>query len=97
MKQPAVYIMANRRNGTLYTGVTSNLVQRVWQHKEGVADGFTKRYGCKLLVWHQQGDSMEGAILREKQIKAGSRAKKLALIEEMNPEWRDLYGDIAGA
>jgi predicted GIY-YIG superfamily endonuclease len=96
MKCTAVYIVASKRNGTLYTGVTSNLVQRVWQHRNGVADGFTKRYGCKLLVWYQPADTMEAAILREKQIKAGSRADKLALIEGMNPAWRDLFDDIAG-
>lgn len=94
MKQPAVYIMASRRNGTLYTGVTSNLVQRAWQHREGVG-GFTKKYGCKLLVWFENGDTMEGAISREKQIKGGPRAKKLALIEGMNPDWNDLYDIIA--
>ncbi len=92
--QPAVYLMANKRNGTLYAGVTSNLPQRVWQHREGVADGFTKRYGCKMLVWYQLADTMEAAIAREKQIKGGSRAKKLALIEGMNPDWDDLYGQI---
>ena len=69
---------------------------RVWQHREGVADGFTKRYGCKILVWYELADTMEGAITREKQAKAGSRAKKLALIEAMNPDWRDLFDDIAG-
>ena len=95
MKQPAVYIMANKRNGTLYTGVTSNLVQRVWQHREGVADGFTKRHGCKRLVWFEMADTMDGAIGREKQIKAGSRAKKLALIEAVNSEWNDLYDRIS--
>jgi putative endonuclease len=95
MKQPAVYVMANQRNGTLYTGVTSHLVQRVWQHRTGVADGFTKRYGCKMLVWYEAFDTMEQAILREKQIKAGSRTRKLILIERMNPEWRDLWSDIA--
>ncbi|MEZ5692362.1 MAG: GIY-YIG nuclease family protein [Altererythrobacter sp.] len=93
--QPAVYIMANKRNGTLYVGVTSNLPQRAWQHREGAVDGFTKRYGCKLLVWYELCGTMENAILREKQIKAGSRAKKLALIEAMNPQWRDLYGEIS--
>jgi putative endonuclease len=95
MKQPAVYIMANKRNGTLYTGVSSDLIKRVYQHRMGYADGFTKRYGCKLLVWYYVGGDMEHAILREKQIKAGSRAKKLALIEGINPEWRDLWPDIA--
>ena len=87
--------MANKRNGTLYTGVTSNLVQRVWQHREGVADGFTKRHGCKRLVCFEMADTMDGAISREKQIKAGSRAKKLALIEAVNPEWNDLYDGIS--
>jgi putative endonuclease len=94
MKQPAVYIMASRRNGTLYTGVTSDLVNRVWQHRTGAVGGFTKRYGCKLLVWYEVGGDMEHAILREKQIKAGSRAKKLALIESENPDWRDLWSEI---
>jgi putative endonuclease len=87
--------MANKRKGTLYTGVTSHLPRRVWQHREGVAKGFTKERGCKKLVWYEQGKTMEGAISREKQIKGGSRTKKLALIEGMNPEWRDLYEDIA--
>jgi len=95
MKRPAVYIMANRRNGTLYTGVTSNLAQRVWQHREGVADGFTKRYGCTLLVWYERHETIVTAIAREKQIKGGSRAKKLALIEAMNPDWRDLFENIS--
>jgi putative endonuclease len=94
MKQPAVYIMASRRNGTLYTGVTSNLPQRAWQHREGTADGFTRRYGCKLLVWFEAHATMESAILREKQIKAGSRAKKAALINALNPDWRDLHADL---
>ena len=93
MKEPAVYIMASGRNGTLYTGVTSDLVARVWQHKEGAA-GFTKRYDCKQLVWYELRGSMESAILREKQIKAGPRRKKLALIEAMNPGWEDLYETI---
>ena len=95
MKQPSVYMMANKRNGAIYTGVTSNLPQRVWQHREGVADGYTKRYGCKMLVWIEMHENMEAAILREKQIKGGSRQKKLALIEVLNPQWRDLYEDIA--
>ncbi len=92
--RPAIYIMASKRNGTLYTGVTSNLPHRVWQHREGVVPGFTDRYGCKLLVWFEAADTMEAAILREKQIKGGSRAKKLALIETMNPGWHDLYEQI---
>ena len=94
MKLPAVYIMASKRNGTLYTGVTSNLVQRAWQHRNGLIDGFSKRYRCKLLVWFERAETMQAAILREKQIKAGSRADKLALIEAMNPAWRDLFDDI---
>jgi putative endonuclease len=87
--------MANQRNGTLYTGVTSDLVQRVWQHREGITDGFTKRYSCKLLVWFELHDVMYDAIAREKQIKGGSRARKLALIEAANPDWDDLYPEIA--
>ncbi len=87
--------MANKQNGTLYTGVTSDLPKRVWQHRESVADGFTKRHGCKRLVWFEPNEQMEGAIAREKQIKAGSRKKKLALIEALNPEWGDLFNEIA--
>ena len=93
--QPAVYIMASQRNGTIYTGATSNLMQRAWQHREGLVDGFTKRYGCKLLVWYELAATMDAAITREKQIKGGSRPKKLALIEAQNPDWRDLFEDIA--
>jgi putative endonuclease len=85
--------MASGRNGSIYTGVTSDLLKRVWQHKQGAA-GFTKQYGCKLLVWYELHGEMLPAIAREKQIKAGSRKKKLALIEAMNPEWRDLYEDL---
>ena len=92
--QPAVYIMASKPNGTLYVGVTSDLVQRVWQHREGAADGFSKRYGCKLLVWFELHATMEYAITREKQLKGGSRKKKLALIEGGNPQWRDLFAEI---
>ena len=88
-------MMASKRNGTLYTGVSSDLVKRVWQHRTGVADRFTRRYGCKILVWYELFGDMEHAILREKQIKAGSRASKLALIEAMNPDGRDLWDDIA--
>jgi len=95
-KQPAVYILASKRNGTLYTGVTSNLTQRVWQHKNNSADGFTKRYSVHMLVYFELADEMLAAIAREKQIKGGSRARKLALIESMNPDWRDLYDDILG-
>jgi putative endonuclease len=94
MKQPAVYIVASKRNGTLYTGVTSNLLRRAWEHREGITRGFTARYGCKCLVWYQSYDDMRSAIAREKQIKSGSRKAKLALIENLNPEWRDLYTDL---
>lgn len=93
--QPAVYIMANHKGGTIYVGVTSNLVQRAWQHREGVSEGFTKQYGCKRLVWFELHGTMEQAILREKQLKAGNRARKIALIEAENPEWRDLFFEIA--
>ena len=94
MKQPCVYIMASGRNGTLYTGVTSNLPQRVFQHREGTVEGFTHRHSCKALVWYEQHEDMESAILREKQIKGGSRKRKLMLIETLNPTWRDLYPEI---
>ncbi len=90
-RYPVVYIMANKRNGTLYTGVTSNIVQRVYQHKQSAVPGFTNQYGCKRLVYYEQYDDMYMAISREKQIKGGSRKKKLALIESMNPNWKDLY------
>ena len=90
-RHPVVYIMTNKRNGTLYTGVTSNIVQRVYQHKQAVIPGFTKQYGCKVLVYYEQYDDMNNAIAREKQIKSGSRKKKLILIERMNPNWEDLY------
>ena len=94
MKQPAIYIMANKRNGTLYTGVTSDLVKRVYEHREGITDGFTKKYGCKMLVYYEVYSDMMSAITREKQIQSGSRIKKIKLIEGMNPEWKDLYQTI---
>ena len=93
-KQPCVYIITNKRNGTIYTGVTSNLVQRIYQHKENMVKGFTKRYGCKILVWYELHETMETAIIREKQIKAGNRNNKLKLIEKNNSGWRDLYETI---
>jgi len=95
VKQPAVYMMVNKRNGTIYTGVTSILVQRVWQHRTGVTKGFTTKYGCKMLVWYELHEDMHQAITREKQLKGGSRAKKIELIEAANPECRDLWDDIA--
>ena len=94
MKQPAVYILASGRNGTLYTGVTSQLVQRIWQHKHDLAPGFTQKYRVHDLVYFELCDDMLTAIAREKQIKGGSRSKKIILIESVNPEWRDLYGDM---
>ena len=87
-RYPVVYIMANKRNGTLYTGVTSNITQRVYQHKQAIVPGFTSQYGCKRLVYYEQYEEMLTAITREKQIKGGSRKKKLALIESMNPVGR---------
>jgi putative endonuclease len=96
MKQPAVYILASERNGTLYTGVTSDLVARTWQHREHIVDGFTKRYNVTILVWYELHGSMDAAILREKQIKKWNRAWKLRLIQESNPRWNDLWSDIVG-
>ena len=89
-----VYIMASQRNGTLYIGVTSDLPGRVWQHKEGTADGFMKKYGCKLLVWFEEFGDIEFAIKREKQMKEWKRAWKLRVIEVANPDWNDLYGSL---
>ena len=86
--------MANRRNGALYVGVTSDLLIRVYQHRESLLPGFNKTHGCKLLVWYEVHETMESAILREKQIKAGSRARKIALIETINPGWKDLYDSL---
>ena len=94
MKQPCVYILASRKNGTLYAGVTSDLVQRVWQHKNDLAAGFTRKYGVHILVWFEQHETMESAIMREKAIKEWQRVWKLSLIEALNPQWRDLYADI---
>jgi putative endonuclease len=93
-KNFAVYILASSRNGTLYVGVTSDLVKRAWQHKQGLADGFTKEHQVKLLVWYEMHESAESAISREKQIKKWNRAWKLRLIEEMNPYWNDLYSQV---
>ena len=95
MKQPCVYVLASKRNGTLYVGVTSNLVQRVWQHKNDLVEGFTKRYGVHMLVWYESHETMESAITREKSIKEWKRAWKLTLIEKVNPAWLDLYEGLA--
>ena len=86
--------MTNKQNGTLYTGVTSNLIQRVYQHKHAITKGFVDRYNCKMLVYYEVLDTMALAIHREKQLKAGSRKVKLALIESTNPQWNDLYDSI---
>lgn len=94
MKQPAVYILASERNGTLYTGVTSDLVRRVWQHKTDAVAGFTSRHGIHQLVWYELHDTMESAIQRETQIKKWNRAWRIRLIEEKNPYWNDLYPGI---
>ena len=95
MREPVVYMMANKRNGTLYVGVTSDIGRRAYEHREGLYAGFTKRYNCKLLVWFEFHETMLDAIEREKQIKAGSRKDKLTLIETMNPEWNDLFETLA--
>lgn len=94
MRLPAVYMMASGIQCTLYIGVTSNLVQRVWQHREGVADGFTERFGVKRLVWYEMHETMQAAIAREKSLKKWNRAWKVRLIEERNLAWRDLWEEI---
>jgi putative endonuclease len=94
MKQPAVYILASKRNGTLYIGVTSDLVERIWQHKNDAVEGFTKKYGVHTLAYYELHEDMESAILREKRLKKWNRAWKLRLIEEKNPDWNDLYPSI---
>ena len=93
-KQPCVYILASQNNGTLYVGVTSDLNKRVWEHKNNITEGFTKRYGVHTLVWYEIHESMESAILREKELKKWKRQWKLDLINETNPEWWDLYPDL---
>jgi len=93
-KRPCVYILASQRNGTLYVGVTSDLARRAWEHRSEVAESFTRRYGVHRLVFAEFHDTMDGAILREKQLKKWRRAWKLDLIERDNPQWRDLYEDL---
>ncbi len=93
-KQFAVYILASQRNGTLYTGMTSNLPQRIWQHKNNVTEGFATKHNIKTLVWYEIHESAQAAITREKQIKKWNRAWKLDLIETKNPNWQDLYQEI---
>ncbi len=90
-----VYILASKRNGTLYVGSTSDLTKRVWEHKSDFVDGFTKKYGVHTLVYYELGDDLESAAYRERQIKKWDRKWKLALIEQSNPDWRDLYDELA--
>ena len=96
MKNPFVYMITNKRNGTLYTGVTSDLIKRIWQHKNKCVDSFTKKYNISMLVYYELHDKMEQAITREKQIKEWQRKWKLELIENTNPNWNDLYDEITG-
>ncbi|MFO0751999.1 MAG: GIY-YIG nuclease family protein [Thermodesulfovibrionales bacterium] len=94
MKQPCVYLLASKRNGTLYVGVTSNLFQRIGEHRDELAEGFTKRCGVHRLVWYEAHETMQSAIAREKAIKEWKRSWKIELIEKTNPEWRDLYEEL---
>ena len=89
-KQPAIYMLASKYNGTLYIGVTSNLPQRMYQHREEKIEGFSKKYGIKMLVYFELCDDMESAVAREKTLKGITRSKKIALIESVNPDWEDL-------
>ena len=93
-QQSCVYLLASKRNGTLYTGATSALLKWVWEHKNNVVEGFTRKYGVHTLVWYEVHETMESAIQREKIIKNWKRAWKINVIEEMNPQWRDLYPDL---
>jgi putative endonuclease len=94
VRQPAVYILANKRNGTLYIGVTRNLQQRVWEHKNDLVEGFTKKYGVHRLVYYELHEDMMAVIRREKQMKKWNRTWKLELVETQNPEWEDLWEGI---
>ena len=93
-RQYFVYILTNKRNNVLYTGVTNDLQRRVYEHREKLVSGFTKKYNVYKLVYYEEIESIEAAIQREKQIKGGSRQKKIDLVEGMNPQWRDLYNEI---
>ncbi|MDD2672323.1 MAG: GIY-YIG nuclease family protein [Syntrophales bacterium] len=93
-KQPAVYILASKRNGTLYTGVTSDLAKRIWEHKNNLVEGFTKKYGIHSLVWFELHENMFSAIEKEKRIKGWKRSWKLELIEKNNPAWQDLFETV---
>ena len=94
MKQSYIYIMSNKLNGTLYVGVTSDIIRRVYEHKNSLVDGFTKKYNLKTLVYYEIYDDITEAITREKQLKAGSRKKKIELINSINQSWGDLYEDL---
>ena len=94
MKQPAVYILASKKQGTLYIGVTSNLKKRIWQHQQNSVPGFTKKYDVHLLVWHETHENMLSTITREKALKNWKRKWKITLIEKKNPYWRDLYSGL---
>jgi putative endonuclease len=94
MKQPCIYILSNQTRGTLYIGVTSDLIGRVWQHKQGLIDGFTKQHRLHFLVYFEVAETMLAAITREKQLKKWNRAWKIELIEDKNSDWRDLYVDL---
>jgi len=96
MKQPCVYILTNKRYGTLYIGVTSNLARRIWEHKNDCADGFSKKHRLRQLVYMEPHDTMEAAIVREKRLKKWNRAWKVRLIQTLNPDWNDLYGMLNG-
>lgn len=93
-KQPTVYILTSKRNGTIYIGVTSDLVKRIWEHRNNMVEGFTKRYNIHHLVWYELHESMESAIQREKRLKEWKRSWKIKLIEKTNPDWQDLYHTI---
>lgn len=93
-KKGYVYILASQTNGTLYIGVTSDLIRRIWEHKEGVIEGFSKQYGLKMLVWYEVHEDIAEAIKREKALKKWNRKWKLRVIEESNPDWRDLYTEL---
>ena len=93
-RQPCVYMMASQRNGTLYIGVTSNLIKRIWEHKTNVVGGFTKKYSVHTLVWYESHETMDSAIQREKTLKKWQRKWKIDLIESLNPDWKDLYKTI---
>lgn len=93
-RKPCVYMLASKQNGTLYVGVTSDLVKRVWEHEQNAVPGFTQRYGVHTLVWYEMHDTMESAIARERAVKEWKRAWKIRRIEESNPEWEDLYPTI---